>query len=124
MTDRDGYGLFSFGNRHRRAHRASYELHVGPIPDGLVVRHKCDNPPCVNPLHLEVGTGVDNTNDRFIRGRSARGESGGRAKLTEAQVLEIRSISDDLNYREIAMKFSISRSTVWQIVRRKTWRHI
>lgn len=67
-----GYGLISIARRGlvgARVHRVMYELHVGPIPDGHLIRHKCDNPPCINPDHLEPGTPADNTNDMMMRGR-------------------------------------------------------
>ena len=70
-----GYGLFNLKRRgyvNYRAHRAMYERFVGPIPDGMVIRHKCDNPPCVNPDHLEVGTDADNVQDMIKRGRHYR----------------------------------------------------
>lgn len=68
----DGYGIVSnhvYGITREGAHRVMYKLHKGPIPEGLVIRHKCDNPPCVNPEHLEVGTALDNINDMLDRGR-------------------------------------------------------
>lgn len=64
-----GYGLFFLNGRRERAHRVSHSLFVGPIPEGMVVRHKCDNPPCINPDHLEVGTQGDNMQDAWTRGR-------------------------------------------------------
>lgn len=64
-----GYGHSHWGREHYYAHRKSWELAFGPIPDGMVVRHRCDNPPCVNPAHLEVGTQADNVADMIARGR-------------------------------------------------------
>lgn len=65
-----GYGSLNTADGRLYAHRVAYELHNGPIPDGLVVRHKCDNPPCVNPNHLEIGTQLDNIQDSVERGRN------------------------------------------------------
>ena len=65
-----GYGTFWMNNTNHRASRVAYELSLGPIPEGMVVRHKCDNPPCVNPDHLEAGTQLDNVRDRDERGRN------------------------------------------------------
>ena len=65
-----GYGRVKWQGKPIRAHRYAYERDHGPIPDGLVVRHKCDNPPCVNPEHLEIGTYQDNVNDMIARGRA------------------------------------------------------
>ena len=73
-TDRDGYGKFAIGHggqnqTHTRAHRFAYETFVGPIPDGHVVMHTCDTPPCVNPAHLMTGTPLDNNDDKVAKGR-------------------------------------------------------
>ena len=92
-----GYGqIKADGNRKMlRAHRVSWELNIGPIPDGLCVCHHCDNPPCVNPAHLFVGTYGDNNRDAYRKGRKVpptpdnRGELNGQAKLTEAHVHKI-----------------------------------
>jgi len=65
-----GYGLFSLDGRMQRAHRVSYELSFGPIPDGLHILHSCDNPPCVNPAHLRPGTRTENMQDKAERGRN------------------------------------------------------
>lgn len=89
--DGEGYGRIMVARVKYMAHRLSYSLNNGPIPDGYVVRHKCDNPSCINPEHLEVGTQADNIADKVSRGRQARGSGAGRAILTEESVREIRS---------------------------------
>lgn len=108
-----GYGVLE----SRRAHRVSYELHFGRIPDGLIV---CDNPSCVNPAHLWLGTIADNNADRAAKGRYATGESHRRAKLTKQQVEEIRR-STDL-HKNIAAAFGISKSHVKAIRRGAFWK--
>src|SRR4026209_597513 len=85
-----GYGWVALNNKNRHASRAAWELTNGPIPKGMFVLHRCDNPPCVRPDHLFLGTTQDNANEMSRKGRSLYGERNRRAKLTEAQVLEIR----------------------------------
>lgn len=103
-------------------HRLMYMRANGPIPDRLFIRHKCDNPRCINPDHLEPGTPADNVRDRVERGRGARGERAGRARLTEAQVRMIRS--SNRTAREWAEKFGVGVSTVQFVKQRRSWRHI
>jgi hypothetical protein len=82
--DRWGHGSF-WMSRRLSASRASYEIFVGPVPHGLVVRHRCDNGWCVNPLHLEIGTHADNVRDRVDRGRSATGDRSGPRRMPETR---------------------------------------
>ena len=120
-----GYGQFNFDNRNCRAHRYAYEMWVGPIPSGLVLRHKCDNPICVNPDHLETGTQQDNINDRNARGRQAKGEKQHLAKLTEDDVVEIKVLLGfGMSNRQIARQFGVSESIISNIKRGKTWAHV
>lgn len=112
------------------AHRISWMIHVGEIPSGLCVCHKCDNPSCVNPDHLFLGTNADNMKDKVDKGRSSRclGEHHGRSKLTDADVLAIRSLylegSREFGLSSLAEIFGISTSTTNRIVKRKIWNHI
>ena len=102
-------------------HRHIYEECFGEIPKGMVIRHKCDNPLCINPEHLELGTQTDNINDMLSRGRKAKtnGENNGNAKLTKEQVLEIRKST--LSTRKIAKIYKVSQSTIRDIKSNKTW---
>jgi len=124
---RDGYGAFKADGTKVRIHRTSYAALVGPIPEGLFVCHRCDNHPCVRPSHLFVGTPVDNAADRERKGRNnpPRGERVGSAKLTEAQVLEIRRLArEGLTQRAIARQFGVSQFLVSLIIRREIWKHV
>lgn len=122
----DGYGSFGFGEKVVSAHRVSWELHNGPIPNGLCVLHKCDVRNCVNPDHLFLGTRDDNMADRNRKGRQARGEKSGRAKLTNAVVIAIRRryAAGGTSIRKLASEFCISKSQILSVVTFKSWSHV
>lgn len=120
--DGEGYGRIMVARVKYMAHRLSYSLNNGPIPDGYVVRHKCDNPSCINPEHLEVGTQADNIADKVSRGRQARGSGVGRAILTEESVREIRA--SPLKVSELSTLYGVSVVSIRNILRRKTWQHV
>jgi DNA-binding XRE family transcriptional regulator len=108
------YPIICRNGKPQRIHRYQYEQFYGPIPKGKIVRHTCDNPLCINPKHLILGTNQDNVDDRTTRGRGAKGLNNGRAKITDSQVLEIYE-NDTLTPLELAKKYGISRGTVYQI---------
>lgn len=118
-----GYGQFRVGRAMRRAHRVAYELHVGPIPEGLQVLHRCDVRNCVNPAHLFIGTNADNMADRNVKNRQASGERIGNSKLTEADVREIRA-ADGVSQRRLAASYGVTQALVSSIRRRECWVHI
>lgn len=120
-----GYGSMGWGGRNVTTHRLAYEVWVGPIPEGYVVRHKCDNKPCMNPRHLETGTQTDNIQDREDRGRSryALGEAASRTKLTEVQVLEIRArCAEGAAPRKLSKEYGVTSQTILDIRNRKSWK--
>lgn len=121
---RFGHGRFREKGRWLIAHRRAYELFVGPIPDGLIVRHSCDVPPCVNPAHLLAGTHADNARDCVERGRKAIGSRAGTAKLTEDDVRAIRSLPPTVQLAPIAERYGITQAQVSKIRHRKAWRHV
>jgi len=104
------------------AHKAAWVAAHGPVPPGMLVLHTCDNPPCVELSHLFLGTPKDNARDRNRKGRQARGERHGCAKLRPRQVLRIRSAKG--GYSMIASRFKVSVQTVCQIKKRQTWGHL
>lgn len=152
-----GYGCVTVDGRARSAHRIAWELTHGPIPTnstyhGVCVCHHCDNPPCVNPAHLFLGTHADNVADMGRKGRTsagaahwthvkpervargsrngqrrhpektARGERHYLAKLTDADVLTIRASNESV--RVLAARFGVSTIAVYKVLRRKTWKHV
>lgn len=125
-----GYGLMSSNVRGvapLKAHRVSYQIHHGAIPEKMYVCHRCDNPSCVNPEHLFVGTPKDNSDDMRAKGRdvSLYGESASNARLNEAQVVEIvRMHSAGESLRSIAAAFCVSRWQVSEIARGHYWKHL
>ena len=136
-----GYGRFSYNGKAERAHRVSWLLHFGPIPRGMLVCHRCDNPGCVNPAHLFLGDAAANTADMDAKGRRVnaplsgsshyahqdpdrvvRGEQSGAAKLSVQDVLAIRAAQG--RQQDIADRFGVTQAAVSSIRLRKTWAHV
>ena len=122
--DQNGYGKISIKNKAYYAHRVSWELHNNSIPKGMFVCHKCDNPSCVNPDHLFLGTQSDNMQDMKSKGRDnyVNGENHKFAKLREKDVRKIL-ISNKTN-NELAKQYDISSSQICLIRRRGSWKHV
>lgn len=120
----DGYGAITHNNRRMGAHRLSYLLTKGEIPEGHVVMHSCDNPSCVNPAHLSVGLVRDNVMDmeRKGRGRKRRGSDHSQAKLTEDDVRMIRASS--LSGCALARTLGVTPCLVSRIRRGLSWVHV
>lgn len=118
----EGYGEFRVEGVKWKAHRYAFFKANGVIPEGLVIRHRCDNRGCVNVEHLELGTTQDNTADRVERGRSATGTTNGNSKLDKEKVLSIRA--SGLPQRVLAEQYGVSQGVISQIMTRKTWRDI
>lgn len=119
-----GYSAFKVNGIQTRGHRFSYELYIGPIPEGLIVMHRCDNPKCVNPDHLSVGTNADNVADRDSKGRTKapRGEAHGQAKFSDAVIRAIRS--DTRKGSLIAKEYGTTRGYVYAIKARRKRAHV
>lgn len=122
-----GYGHISVNGKKVLTHRHSYLLEHGAIPEGLFILHRCDNPPCVRPSHLYAGTKKRNAMDRVERGRSwdSRGENHPTVKLTEAEVLAIRSaLSHGAGLSDLGRQYGVTPQAIYQIKTRRAWRHI
>lgn len=118
-----GYGALKVGKRVVTVHRLAAEYLAGLDIRGRDVRHTCDNPPCINPAHLLAGSRADNNRDKVERGRQARGERNGAARLSEEQVREIIAL-EGLPQKVIAARFGVTASAVRQILRGRNWRHV
>ena len=118
-----GYGVMNCEGKDIRANRLAWELTYGPMPKGLCVCHRCDNPPCCNPKHLFLCTHADNMADMARKGRSAHGERHRNAKLTVEQVLEIRRCyaQGAMLQRELAVEYGVTQQQISLIVRGKNW---
>jgi len=121
-----GYGQLRDNKKHILAHRYSYELHKGPIPDGLCVCHTCDQPACVNPDHLFLGTKAENSADMTRKNRQGRGITHSHAKLTEDQVVEIRRryAMGNVSQPKLASEYNVSRGAITAIILRINWSHV
>lgn len=117
-----GYGKLQVGSKHWRAHRLSYHL-TNPNTDitQLDICHSCDNPSCINPNHLFAGTRQDNIADMVSKGRQAKGEKIGRAKLTKEEVETIRRFSTLYSQRKLGKMFNVHHKTIGRILCKKTW---
>lgn len=126
--NKKGYGRCFRNGKSIQAHRAAWELHYGPVPDGLWVLHKCDVPSCVNPTHLFIGTPSDNSQDCIAKGRwrkdAIRGERVGTAKLTPEKVMAIRQRAVTEPVKVIAASYGLSAATVYDVLEGRTWAHI
>lgn len=128
----NGYGQIKHDGKNLFPHRVSYEMHVGPIPEGLCVCHRCDNRACINPGHFFLGTKAENNADRSAKGRSAKGPEAarnrrpmtgavnGNAKLTESQVREIR-MSEGISYQDLSRKYGVGKNHIGKIRRGENW---
>lgn len=123
-----GYGQIRVPGTRRNvyAHRLSYELYKGPIPPGAQLLHSCDNPACVNPAHLSVGSSGDNHQDMKAKGRHLFGERNKQSRLTEKQVVALKAMlaNSDLSQREIAQAFGVSQVQVSRIKRGLRWERV
>ncbi|MNI38275.1 hypothetical protein D3C73_924080 [compost metagenome] len=126
-TNKDGYAYFRYNGRQQRVHRLVYQECFGEIPNGLVVRHKCDVPRCINPEHLELGTTKDNYMDSVNRGRAAfaRGGRNRMSKITEDQARTIKiMLREGKTVSEIMEIIGVGRKVVRAIKENKTWVYV
>lgn len=117
--DGNGRGRVGVDGRADKASRVSWHLTFGEIPDGMSVLHKCDNPPCVRPDHLFLGTQTENMRDMVVKQRNAFGVRNGRAKLNEAAVRHIRSVMG-----ELAQRYGVTVGAVAGVGARHKWKHV
>lgn len=128
----DGWTINGYGRLYNRkhdkaiaAHRLSYEIHWGPIPNSLMVRHLCGNPRCVRPSHLCTGTAKDNADDCRTHGRINRGVDRYNSLVSEADVRKMRQLwASGISQAELGRRFGMHKSTARLIVLGKTWRHV
>lgn len=116
-----GYGLFEYKGKSRRAHRVSWEITYGDIPKGMYVLHKCDNPACVNPNHLFLGTQEDNMRDMIQKGRKVK-----PSKLSDADVIGIRAryATGTETLAGLGREFGLTKQAIWRTIKYKNWKDL
>ena len=119
-----GYGRFYVNGKHIYAHRYSYEIHIGKIPPNKIVLHSCDNPPCVNPKHLSLGSHQDNSFDMVKKTRQSCHEKNSHSVLTEKDVINIRNSYPRKSTIFLAQKFNVTRGTIYHILNKHTWKYV
>ena len=139
--DKDGYGQTWYKGKNIRAHRLSWQLKNGLIPEGMHIMHMCDIPTCINPNHLRCGTGKENNDDKMkknrhrvasgdshymrLRPNSRAGELCPTVKLTEQKVKEILiKLSKGIKQEKLAIEYGVTRTAISAISTRRTWKHI
>lgn len=122
--NKNNYGYIGIGRIPKLAHRVAYQLYIEEIPEGMCVLHRCDNPACVNPSHLFVGTLSDNSKDCVVKKRHNKpvGEAHYRAKLNVKAVLDIRN--SKLSKKELAEKYGVKLSTIYHVIDRTKWKSV
>lgn len=127
-VDHHGYGNIGAGRRSEgkiKAHRAAWLLAGGEDPGDRDLCHRCDNPRCVRPDHLFIGSRLDNMRDCVAKGRASRGSRNGHARLSEAAITEARRLlSQGVSRKELAAKFGVSHSGMCYALRGDTWKHM
>ena len=118
-----GYGRVSYEGKQRGAHVVAYELANGPVPNGMVVCHRCDVRLCVNPAHLFVGTKADNSRDMRLKGRSTKGTQRWNSKLTDEAVRQIRA-DVGRSHEAVALAFGVSRRLIGLVRSGAIWTHV
>lgn len=122
----NGYGWFWAQGKNRMAHRVSWEMHRGPVPDGCVLLHRCDNRPCVNPDHLTPDTQAENMADKTRKGRQTKGDQVNTARLTVEQVREIRVLyaTGQTSTYKLGRQYGVSAAMIGNIVARRSWKDV
>lgn len=122
--DKDGYGIFTLKGKKTPAHVASYILAIGNTELGKYTLHKCNNPSCVNPLHLYQGTQKQNIQDQINLGTFVKGSKNGMAILTEDDIKHIRIVCEYYSCAYLAKAYKVSYYTMWDIIKGRTWKHV